>query len=91
MTRGRFAEAHTQFDAGLEIDPLVQTGARSNSVIAWLLQRRYADARRVVDSMLALNPNSASAWAFVLDRAGGGQLPGPAEGPGRVVEPGSFG
>ena len=65
MTRGRFAEAHAQFDAGLEIDPLVQTGARSNSAIAWLLQRRYGDARRVIDSMFSLNGKSVSAYGLL--------------------------
>jgi TolB-like protein/Tfp pilus assembly protein PilF len=65
MTRGRFSEAHALFDLALEIDPLVQTGARSNSAIAWLMQRKYANAKRAVDSMLELNPNSVNAQAML--------------------------
>jgi len=65
MTRGRFGEAHSLFDSALEIDPLVQTGARSNGAIAWLMQRKYANARRAVDTMLELNPNSMNAQAML--------------------------
>ena len=65
MTRGRFADAHRHFDAALEIDPLVQMGARANSAIAWLLERKYENARRVIDSILQLNPQSAPAYGLL--------------------------
>ncbi len=64
MTRARFVEAHQHFDAALEIDPLVQAGARANSAIAWMMERKFDRARQVVDSIFQLNPQSGPALAL---------------------------
>jgi serine/threonine-protein kinase len=65
MTRGRFGEAHALFNTALDIDPLAQAGARLNQPIAWLMERKYASAKRAVDSMLQLNPNAVNAYSLL--------------------------
>lgn len=73
MTRGRFAEAHRQFEAALEIDPMAQSGARVNSAVAWILEHKYEPARQAAGSILQINPNSVPAlgllaWIASADR-----------------------
>lgn len=63
-TRGRFREAQEQFRIGNEADPL-NPGGRFNEMLADYLERRYADARRVLGEMIAANPDQIDAHAFV--------------------------
>lgn len=55
-TRGRFEEAQRQFRIAEDLDPLGM-GPRFNQAIAFDLERRYADSRRVLEGMLDINPN----------------------------------
>lgn len=55
-TRGRFEEAQRQFRIAEDLDPLGM-GPRFNQAMAFNLERRYADARRVLEGMLDINPN----------------------------------
>jgi TolB-like protein/tetratricopeptide (TPR) repeat protein len=61
ITRGRFAEAHNLFDSALEIDPLATSGARTNRVIAWIMERKYEQAKQAVDSIFQINSASSNA------------------------------
>jgi TolB-like protein len=73
MTRGQFEEARRHFSAGLEIDPMVVGGARQNLAVDWILERDNNRARRILDEMLRINPNSLAAdnllgWIHVIER-----------------------
>jgi TolB-like protein/Flp pilus assembly protein TadD len=54
--RGRFEEAQRQFRIAEDLDPL-SMGPRFNQAMAFYLERRYSDARRVLQGMLDINPN----------------------------------
>jgi serine/threonine-protein kinase len=53
-TRGRFQEAHQQLDFAQDLDPL-NAGPRFNQTIAYLLERRYADAKLILRGMIDSN------------------------------------
>lgn len=63
-TRGRFREAQEHFRIGIESDPL-NPGGRFNEMLAYYLERKYTEARRVLADMLAANPEQLDAHAFV--------------------------
>jgi TolB-like protein/tetratricopeptide (TPR) repeat protein len=59
-TRGRFDEAQRQFRIAEDLDPLGM-GPRFNQAMSFNLERRYSDARRVLQGMLDVNPTQVDA------------------------------
>jgi TolB-like protein/Tfp pilus assembly protein PilF len=55
-TRGRFDEGTAHLQTALELDPLGKS-ARVNQFFGFYFQRKYADARRELDGLLALSPD----------------------------------
>ncbi|HEY1612688.1 MAG TPA: hypothetical protein VGF97_03210 [Rhizomicrobium sp.] len=56
ITRGRFKEGLAHLETALKLDPLGKS-PRVNQIIALMLQRRGADARRELNEMLASSPD----------------------------------
>jgi adenylate cyclase len=50
-TRGRFEEAHRHFRIAEDLDPL-NSGPRTNQVMAFYLDRRYPEAKRILEDMV---------------------------------------
>lgn len=59
-TRGRFEEAHRQFRIAEDLDPLGM-GPRTNEVMAYVLERKYGDAQRMLHEILVRKPNALDA------------------------------
>ncbi len=53
-TRGDFAEAHRHFRIAQDLDPL-GAGPRINQVMAFILEHRFSDARRLLQRLLESN------------------------------------
>jgi TolB-like protein len=63
LTRGRFEEGMAHIQAALELDPLGMA-PRMSEFFGYYFQRRYADARSVLDDALKLSPDFLAAHAL---------------------------
>lgn len=63
-TRGRFREAQEQFRIAEDFD-LLSLGPRFDQMLAFYLERRYADAKSVLNGMLQMKPDALDAHAFL--------------------------
>jgi TolB-like protein len=59
-TRGRFAEAHQQFQSGIEKDPLGPS-PRLNRLVVYYFEGNERQARAEIDRVLELNPENIAA------------------------------
>jgi TolB-like protein/Tfp pilus assembly protein PilF len=63
FTRSRFAEATAHLQTALALDPLGKS-PRVNQFFGFYFQRKYADARRELDALLAANPDFLAGHAL---------------------------